>query len=100
MIEIERASADGLRLIGNYAIRTYFGLRDWGRPPLGSSYGRSYWLIAVLTLLLSQLPFAVALIRTWKVPDRAGLALAMGAGATELLYLLDRSARSPWLIYG
>jgi hypothetical protein len=47
--------------------------------------------------LLTQLPFAVALIRTWKVPDRAGVALAMGAGATDLLYLLDRSARSPWL---
>ena len=26
-------------------------LRDWGRPPLTSSYGRAYWLSAVLTLL-------------------------------------------------
>jgi hypothetical protein len=48
-------------------------------------------------LSLSQLPFAIALIRTWKVPDRAGLALAMGAGVTVLLYLWDQSARSPWL---
>lgn len=39
-------------------------LRDWGRPPLTSSYGRAYWLSAVLTLLLSQLPYAVALVRT------------------------------------
>ena len=87
-----------LTLVAAVCLAIYFGLRDWGRPPLSSSYGRSYWLIAVLTLLLSQLPFAVALIRTWKVPDRAGLALAMCAGATDLLYLWDRSARSPWLI--
>jgi hypothetical protein len=33
-------------------------LRDWGQPPLTSSYGRSYWLNAFLSLLLSQLPFA------------------------------------------
>jgi len=60
-------------------------LRDWGWPPLTSSYGRYYWLNEVLTLLLSQLPFALALIRTWKVPDRAGLALAIAAGATQIL---------------
>jgi hypothetical protein len=60
-------------------------LRDWGRPPLTSSYGRAYWLSAVLTLLLSQLPHAVALVRTWKVPDRTGLALAIAAGATQVL---------------
>jgi hypothetical protein len=85
-----------LTLIAVVCLAIFFGLRDWGRPPLSSSYGRSYWLIAVLSLLLSRLPFAVALIRTWKVPDRAGLALAMCAGATDLLYLWDRSARSPW----
>jgi hypothetical protein len=60
-------------------------LRDWGRPPLTSSYGRAYWLSAVLTLLLSQLPYALALVRTWKAPDRAGLALAIAAGATQVL---------------
>jgi len=57
----------------------------WGHPPLTSNYGRSYWLGAVLTLLLSQLPYSAALIRTWRVPDRAGLTLAMVAGATQLL---------------
>jgi hypothetical protein len=60
-------------------------LRDWGRPPLTSSYGHAYWLSAVLSLLLSQLPYAVALVRTWKVPDRTGLALAIVAGATQVL---------------
>ena len=60
-------------------------LRDWGRPPLTSSYGRGYWLSAVLTLLLSQLPYAVALGRTWKAPDRTGLALAIAAGVTQVL---------------
>ena len=60
-------------------------LRDWGWPPLTSSYGRYYWLNEVLTLLLGQLPFVLALIRTWKVPDRAGLALAIAAGATQIL---------------
>ena len=60
-------------------------LRHWGRPPLTSSYDRAYWLSAVLTLLLSQLPYAVALVRTWKVPDRTGLALAIAAGATQVL---------------
>jgi hypothetical protein len=86
-----------LTLIAVVCVAVFFALRDWGRPPLSSSYGRSYWLIAVLSLLLSQLPFAVALIRTWKVPDRAGLALAICAGAAELQYLWDRSARSPLL---
>jgi hypothetical protein len=57
-------------------------LRDWGRPPLTSSYGRAYWLSAVLTLLLESIySHAVALVRTWKVPDRIGLALAITAGA-------------------
>jgi hypothetical protein len=60
-------------------------LQDWGRPPLTSSYGRYYWLNAALTLLLSQLPYAIALLRTWNVPDRAGLALAIVASATQVL---------------
>ncbi len=80
-------------------------LRDWGRPPLTSSYGRAYWLSAVLTLLLSQLPYAVALVRTWKVPDRTGLALAIAAGATQVLssffadlrYHSLRLDQWPWL---
>ena len=80
-------------------------LRDWGRPPLTSSYGRAYWLSAVLTLLLSQLPYAVALVRTWKVPERTGLALAIAAGATQVLgtffvdlrYHVLRLDPWPWL---
>lgn len=60
-------------------------LRHWGRPALSSSYGRAYWLSAILTLLLSQLPYAVVLVRTWKAPDRTGFALAIAAGATQVL---------------
>jgi hypothetical protein len=86
-----------LTLVAVICLAAYFVLRDWGRPPLSSSYGRSYWLIAFLALLLRELPFAVAIIRTWKAPDRAGLALAMIAGVTDLLYFWDPSARSPWL---
>ncbi len=71
--------------IGAVLVLDYFHMRQWGGPPLGSSYGRQYWMNAVLTLVLSQLPYAVVLIRTWRVPDRAGLALAMAAGATSLL---------------
>jgi len=90
-------SALRLTLVAAVCLAIYFVLRDWGRPPLSSSYGRSYWLIAVLALLLRELPFVAALIRTWKMPDHAGLALAMVAGVTDLLYLWDPSARSPWL---
>jgi hypothetical protein len=86
-----------LTLVAVICLAAYFVLRDWGRPPLSSSYGRSYWLIAFLALLLRELSFAVAITRTWKAPVRAGLALAMIAGVTDLLYLWDPSARSPWL---
>jgi hypothetical protein len=44
-------------------------------------------------LLLGQLPFAIAFIRTWRTPDRAGLALAMVAGATEVLGALFHDLR-------
>jgi hypothetical protein len=93
------ASLSALRitLVAAVCLASFFVLRDWGHPSLSSSYGRTYWLIAALTLLLRELPFAVALIRTSKVPDRAGLALAMVAGVTDLLYLWDPSARSPLL---
>jgi hypothetical protein len=60
-------------------------LRDWGQPSLTSTYGRAYWLTAIVTLLLSQLPYAVALVRTWRVADRIGLALAITAGTTQAL---------------
>jgi len=74
-----------LTLAAEVALACIVVLRHWGRPPLSSSYGRAYWLNTVLSLLLSQLPYAVALVRTWKVPDRAGLAVAITAGATQVL---------------
>jgi len=78
-----------------------------GGPSLSSRYGRYYLLSAVLTLLLSQLPFVVALIRIWRVSDGAGLGLAMVAGAVQVLAALPFFAylqynatlldRWPWL---
>jgi len=56
-----------------------------GGPPLTSRYGRNYWLSSILALLLTQLPYAVVLIRTWKVPDRVALALAIAIGVTQFL---------------
>lgn len=56
-----------------------------GGPALTSGYGKYYWLLSVLTLVLSQLPYAIVLIRTWKVPDRVALALAIATGATQVL---------------
>ena len=102
-----RAALTRLRVafLAVVALAVCIVLRDWGHPPLTSSYGRSYWLSAVLTLLLSQLPYGIALIRTWKVPDRAGLALAMAAGTTQVLiamltglrYVADTPDPWPWL---
>jgi hypothetical protein len=87
------------------ALATMVALRDRGWPALTSSYGRYYGLNRVLTLLLSQLPYAIAFIRTWKVPDRIGLALAVVAGATQVLltlftnlqYAASRPDPWPWL---
>jgi hypothetical protein len=82
-----------ITLVAVVTLACFVVLRDWGRPPLTSTYGRYYWLNAVLTLLLNQLPYAIALIRTWKVPDRAGLALAMVAAATQVLVALFHDLR-------
>jgi hypothetical protein len=60
-------------------------LWQMGGPPFTSSYGRSYWLQATLAFVLTELPYVVALIRTWKVADRAGIAIAMAASATQVL---------------
>ena len=114
VVEHQRSVAGGatatlsrlrMTLVAVVALACIVVLRDWGRPPLTSSYGRACWLRAVLTLLLSQLPTAVALIRTWKAPDRAGLALAIATGATQVLvtffadlrYTALRLDPWPWL---
>ena len=60
-----------------------------GFPPLNSPYGRSYLLSALLTLIVSQAPYAAALIRTWNIADRAGLSLAVVAGSTQTLSTLS-----------
>jgi hypothetical protein len=67
------------------ALATMLVLRNWGWPRVSSSYGRYYWLNEFLTLLVSQLPFAIAFVRIGKGPDRVGLALAMVAGILQAL---------------
>lgn len=58
----------------------------WGAPSLASNYGKSYWLINVLGMLLTQVPFVVALVRVWGSPDRAGIALAVVSSAALVLF--------------
>jgi hypothetical protein len=75
-----------------------------GGPPLSSRYGRYYFLSALLTFVLGRFPLAVALIRIRRVPDAAGLGLAMVAGAVQVLGVLPFFAylqypanlRDPW----
>jgi hypothetical protein len=84
------------------ALATFTVLRDWGRPPLTSSYGRYFWLNKLLTLLLSQLPYALVFIRTREAADRVGLALAMVAGTGQVLLAVFSGLRytmarlDPW----
>lgn len=86
------------------AVIALAGIRvmHWGGPPLASSYGRHYWLIAVLTLMLSQLPSAVALVRSRNALDRPGLALAMAVGVAQVLVAFSRDLQyhaappDPW----
>jgi hypothetical protein len=73
-----------IALIGEIVFAA-FDLWRPGRPPLNSSYGQHYFIVSVIACVLGQVPFGVALIRTWKIPDRAGLALAMVAGAGQVL---------------
>lgn len=74
--------------------------------PLTTRYGRYLLLNATLTFLLSELPYLIAMIRTWNLADRAGLALAMAAGFlqilaswffTDLRYRADLPPPSGWL---
>lgn len=76
-----------------------------GGPRLSSSYGQHYLIVSVIAYVLSQVPFGAALFRTWNMPDRAGLALAMVAGAAQVLIPLaffdtlrySRAAQESWL---
>jgi hypothetical protein len=96
-------------LLAAVALAVYAVFRDWGRPSLASSYGRSYWLpIFLQLLLLNCLPYGIAVIRTWRAPDRAGFALAIAAGLTQFLiaivprpeYIAHTQAPWPWLTTG
>ena len=87
------------------ALATLIIFHEWGLPPLTSTYGRYYWLNRFLTLLLSELPFAIALIRIWKGIERVGFTLAIVAGSAQIIFVLipnlgynvARLAPWPWL---
>lgn len=73
----------------------YLGPVDISRPT--TRYGRFLFLNATLAFLVSALPYVIALLRTWKLPDRAGLALAIAAGLVQALtswFLIDSRFRT------
>jgi hypothetical protein len=51
-------------------------------------FGEYYLLHSGLTFALSQIPYAVALIRVWKMHDRAGIALSISVGVVQVLATL------------
>lgn len=63
-------------------------LQRENRPSHSSMLGRYYLLHSGLSFLLSQIPCAVALIRIWREHDRAGIALAVFVGASQVLATL------------
>jgi hypothetical protein len=71
------------------------------RPSHTSMFGRDYLLHFGLSSILSQLPYAVALIRIWKEHDRAGIALAGFVGAIRIFATLPFFAffRYPYAPY-
>ena len=76
-------------------------LQRENRPSHASMLGPDYLLHFGLSFILSQLPYAVALIRIWKEHDRAGIALAGFVGATRIFATLPFFAvlRYPYAPY-
>jgi hypothetical protein len=61
------------------------GLWRMATFPRWTTYSRHSFLISLIGFVLSQLPWVVVLVRTWKVPDRVGLALAIATGSAYVL---------------
>lgn len=73
-------------LIAAVAVACFEVVRDVEHKSIwGGSYFRSYCLGALLFLIMSQLPYAFALFRTWTGLDRTGLAIAIAAGIVEAM---------------
>ena len=49
-------------------------------------YGKPYALSAVVVVVMSQLPYGVALVRTRAGPDGFGIAIAITAGLLEAMF--------------
>jgi hypothetical protein len=69
--------------------------------PHASMFGPYYLFHFGLSFALSQIPYAVALIRVWKMHDRAGIALSIPVGVTQVLATLPLFAalRYPFAPY-
>lgn len=107
---MSRNSAENLirlriALFSAIALATLIVFREWGQPTLTTSYGRYYWLNRFLTLLVSEIPFAIALVRIWKGVDLIGFILTIVAGSAQIIFVLipnlgyngTRLAAWPWL---
>jgi hypothetical protein len=75
--------------------------RDVERKSMwGGSYFRSYFLSALLFLIMSQLAYVVALFRIWTRPDRTGLAIFFASGIVEaavhLPFFSSSMSSDPW----
>jgi hypothetical protein len=83
-------------LISAIAVACLGVFRDVERKSMwGGSYFRSYFLSALLFLIMSQLAYVVALFRIWTGPDRTGLAISFrfrhrgGRGSLAILQQFD-----------
>jgi hypothetical protein len=54
--------------------------------PRWSPYLHHYFLMSVAGFVLSQLPYVFVLVRTWRIPDRAAVALALAAGCAYSIF--------------
>jgi hypothetical protein len=88
-------------LISAIAVACFGVFRDVERKSMwGGSYFRSYFLSALLFLIMSQLAYVVALFRIWTGPDRTGLAISFASGIVEaavhLPFFSSSMSSDPW----
>jgi hypothetical protein len=88
-------------LVSAIVVACFGVFRDVERKSMwGGSYFRSYFLSAVLFLIMSQLAYVVALFRIWRRPDRTGLAISFSSGIVEaavhLPFFSSSMSSDPW----
>jgi hypothetical protein len=88
-LQISRFSVSAIVVLASVS---FWSLRG---PEIGSAYGRSYWICALATLVLSQLPYVISLARAWSAPDRIGLGIGVVSSLGQLLWEFFPSLRYP-----